>query len=427
MKRPTPQWICAQMGGREHYAVPRALHATGDLSLCMTDFYAGNATRAIGRGLAAKPLRALAARHHADLPNDMVKSWNLRSLGWEAILRSNSRKGVRERYLGYCDVGMRFANAAVRHLRAQPELPKEGLFFGYDTASLEIMEFLKERGFRCVLDQIDPCRVEVELVKAEQKLWPGWEESDLDVPEEFYERHQQEWSVADRVMVNSEWSRQALVQQGVPAGKLVVVPLCYETDLKPDDAAEMSSGTARPIRDFKNDPLRVLFLGQVMLRKGIQYLVEAARLMSSEDVRFDVVGPIHVSAKAVADAPPNLVFHGRATRDRITDWYRKADVFVLPTLSDGFAITQIEAMAHGLPVIATPNCGAVVSDSVDGFVVPPRDSEALASAIRRYLENPEMLVDHGRAALNKSRQFSLSRVAAQLRKVESGIRTNSKF
>lgn len=324
----TPKWICAQMGGREHYAVPRALHAAGELRLCLTDFYAGNGTRAIGRGLDAKPLRALAARHHADMPNEMVKSWNLRSLGWEAILRSKSRKGVRERYLAYCEVGSRFANAAIRHLRAQPDLPKGGLFFGYDTASLEIMEFLKSRGFHCVLDQIDPGRVEVEVVKAEQKLWPGWEDSVLDVPEEFFERHHQEWAIADRVVVNSEWSRQALVQQGVPAGKLAVVPLCYESNAKPGDATVMYSEVCRRACRFDKEPLRVLFLGQVMLRKGIQYLVEAARLMQSEKVRFDVVGPLHVSAKAVADAPPNLVFHGRVTRDRIPDWYRKADVFV---------------------------------------------------------------------------------------------------
>jgi glycosyltransferase involved in cell wall biosynthesis len=413
------------MGGREHYAIPRALHATGDLSLCMTDFYAGNATRAIGRGLAAKPLRALAARRHADLPNEMVKSWNLRSLGWEAILRSSSRKGVRGRYLGYCEVGRRFANAAVRHLRAQPDLPKGGLFFGYDTASLEIMEFLKSRGFHCVLDQIDPGRVEVDLVKAEQKLWPGWEDSALDVPDEFFERHHREWAIADRVMVNSEWSRQALVQQGVPAGKLVVVPLCYERDAKSGDGALMKAETSGPVRGFERDPLRVLFLGQVMLRKGIQYLVEAARLMQSEKVRFDVVGPLHVSAKAVADAPPNLLFHGRVTRDRIADWYRMADVFVLPTLSDGYAITQLEAMAHGLPVIATPNCGAVVADGVDGFVVPPRDAGALANVLRSYLENPELLGRQGRAALNKSAQFSLSRVAAHLREIECGIQSNS--
>jgi len=61
----------------------------------------------------------------------------------------------------------------------------------------------------------------------------------------------------------------------------------------------------------------------------------------------------------------------------VSDWYRSADVFVLPTLSDGFAITQIEAMSHGLPVIATPNCASVVENGVDGLWCPQKTAEHL--------------------------------------------------
>ena len=122
----------------------------------------------------------------------------------------------------------------------------------------------------------------------------------------------------------------------------------------------------------KSSPLKVLFLGQVILRKGIQYLIAAARLLERENIRFDVVGPIGISREAMATAPGNVTFHGRTGRDQAADCYRRSHLFVLPTLSDGFAITQLEAMAHGLPVITTPCCGEVVSDGVDGFIVPAR-------------------------------------------------------
>jgi glycosyltransferase involved in cell wall biosynthesis len=95
---------------------------------------------------------------------------------------------------------------------------------------------------------------------------------------------------------------------------------------------------------------------------------------------------------------------------------------VLPTLSDGFAITQLEAMAHGLPVIATPNCGEVVSDGVDGFVVLTRDAEALAQTFRRYLAQPELLRSQSAAALVKARQFTLDRLAASLANLEAGFK-----
>ena len=98
-----------------------------------------------------------------------------------------------------------------------------------------------------------------------------------------------------------------------------------------------------------SSPLRVLFLGQVILRKGIQYLIAAARRLEAENIRFDVVGPIGISRRAMTTAPSNMTFHGRTGRDQAATWYQRSHLFVLPTLSDGFAITQLEAMTYGLP------------------------------------------------------------------------------
>ena len=219
-------------------------------------------------------------------------------------------------------------------------------------------------------------------------------------------------------MVNSGFCRDALIKQGVNPTKLVVLPLCYEPkvkDLKPEFERRNSE-------DRKSgETLRVLFLGQVIMRKGIQYLLEAAQKMEKENVHFDVVGPIGISAEAVAAAPRNVTLHGRATRDQAAIWYRQADVFVLPTLSDGFAITQLEAMSHGLPVITTPCCGEVVSDGVDGLVVPPRDPDALVKAFQRYLSEPELLHAQRKAALSKAGQFTLEHLVENLGHLEAAL------
>jgi len=130
-------------------------------------------------------------------------------------------------------------------------------------------------------------------------------------------------------------------------------------------------------------PLKVLWLGSVILRKGIPYLVEAARKLERQGVEFLLAGSLGISKQAVQSFPSNIKVLGRITRDQLGDYYRQAHLFVLPTLSDGFAITQLEAMAHGLPVVTTPNCGNVVTEGVDGFIVPPRDSQALADVIAR--------------------------------------------
>ena len=98
---------------------------------------------------------------------------------------------------------------------------------------------------------------------------------------------------------------------------------------------------------------------------------------------MSIVGPIGISREALASAPSNLRFEGPLPRIETGAAYRWADVFVLPTLSDGFAVTQLEAMAHGLPVVATPNCGDVVTHERDGLIVPIRDPHALARGIGR--------------------------------------------
>jgi glycosyltransferase involved in cell wall biosynthesis len=220
-------------------------------------------------------------------------------------------------------------------------------------------------------------------------------------------------------MVNSEFCRQALVRQGVPEEKLVVVPLCYENEAQTCAGVRTSEGIANSRSSIGKDrAFRVLFLGQVILRKGIQYLVEAAKLLREENVVFDVVGQIGISHAAVKSAPPNVTFHGRVMRDNAGEWYSRANVFVLPTLSDGFAITQLEAMAHGLPVIATPNCGEVVTHGEDGLIVPIRDSFALAGVIQNYLRNSGLLAAHSAAAVKKAARFSLESLSHKLRELE---------
>jgi glycosyltransferase involved in cell wall biosynthesis len=199
----------------------------------------------------------------------------------------------------------------------------------------------------------------------------------------------------------------------VPSEKLVVVPLCY--------AAAAPKSESKFENRKSNHPLRVLFLGQVILRKGIQYLIAAARQLEREKIHFDVVGPIGISREAMKTAPGNMTFHGRAGRDQAADWYRQSDLFVLPTISDGFAITQLEAMAYGLPVITTPCCGDVVGDGADGFIVPPRDAEALAQTLQRYLDQPDLLVSQSAAALVKVKEFTLDRLAKNLASLEGDL------
>jgi glycosyltransferase involved in cell wall biosynthesis len=416
-------WICSQIGAREHFAVPQALHQTGRLAALYTDFWAGPTIRKLGVGR----LRPLAARFHSELgkaekgrQKTEIVSWNFRSLWWEWHLRRRAEGG--NLYLGFIEVGSRFAVRVREALKRRPDLKPDSTFFAYDTGALETLKWCREQGIKCILNQMDPNRVEVELVRFEEKQWPGWALEAIKVPEQYFARREQEWFLADRVVVNSEFSRQALLQQGVLPEKLAVVPLCFETKIENSRVENGNQLRLSALKFSPSSPLKVLFLGQVILRKGIQYLLAAARQLERENIHFDVVGPIGISREAMATAPGNVTFHGRTGRDHAAVWYRQSHLFVVPTLSDGFAITQLEAMAYGLPVISTACCGEVVNDGMDGFVVPARDAGALARTFQRYLAQPELLSSQSAAALLKARQFTLDRLAANLTCLETSLR-----
>ena len=391
------KWICSQIGAREHYAIPRVLHSAGKLERFYTDFWASAPWRLIGN---VTGKGSLVTRCHPDLVEAPVTGFNLQAL-------KASRHRFNNPYEGFLQVGEAFGRRVVSDLDfSLPLSAFPYVFFGYDTGFLEPAQWIKSRGGKAIVCQMDPSRYEVDLVKAEEQRWPGWAKSSVEVPEAYFQRREAEWAVADLVIVNSAWSRQALIKQRVPEHKIIVVPLAFE-----------ASSPRSPTFDSR-PPLRVLFLGQVIIRKGIQYLIEAARLLERDAIHFDVVGPIGISDEAVASAPDNMTFYGPVSRDRTKGFYWAADLFVLPTLSDGFALTQLEAMAHGLPVIATPNCGEVVNDGVDGLIVPASDANALAEAFQLLLQDPEKLQFMKAATGAKLKEFSLSNLGKKLAGLE---------
>jgi glycosyltransferase involved in cell wall biosynthesis len=416
-------WICCQMGAREHYAVPRALHEQGLLTGLVTDWYAFGQSRkqkvesspvvyashstgqGVDVGFLNSAVRRLSSfvRHPSaraaraeGIPDELVHAFLFRSLLWKWQVRRIAKQG--RLFEAYAETDAAFASAAARL-----QLPQHEIFFGYSYASLETLKVEKSRGVLTVLDQIDPGAVEFRIVAEEMKQHPEIAGLPLEFPAANFARNRHEWELADIIIVNSEWSREAIIAEGADPAKIEILPLAYEASVEKQPGKVTGQNLHRSRKaesrepqpstsnsQLSSAPLRVLWLGQVNVRKGIHYLMRAARLLERENVQFDVVGPLGILPTAVAAAPKNMVFHGAVSRDRAAEWYRQSDVFVLPTLSDGFALTQLEAMAHSLPVIATPNCGRVVEDGNTGFIIPTRDPRALADAILRFVRNPEL-------------------------------------
>jgi glycosyltransferase involved in cell wall biosynthesis len=405
------RWLVMQEGTRQTYAVPLSFQRLGQLRLMYTDVWCWWGREWLKRGPAGA--RALATRFDPLIPADRVIAFNAHAILDRAI--NHFRRGYltpEQHAAKFIDYGTWLAKRVRQHLSGLELDSERDIFFGFDTNCLETLEYLKSRNIFTVVDQIDPGKVEEDMVVEEAARWTGWTKLPGRLPEAYWERLRAEWAIADLILVNSEWSKRAIIAQGVPADRIIVVPVCI-------DLHHWSPGL--PIQ--ARGPLKVLWLGSINLRKGIQYLVEAARLLQHESIEFLLAGPLNVADKVVKTFPSNIKLLGRITRDLTDQVYKQAHVFVLPTISDGFAITQLEAMAHGLPVVTTPNCGDVITDGVDGFIVPARDGTALAGALSRLNQDRALLEQMSAKVLEKIRHYDLPQNALLINRLVADYRS----
>lgn len=171
-----------------------------------------------------------------------------------------------------------------------------------------------------------------------------------------------------------------------------------------------------------NGKFKILFVGRHIERKGICYLIEAAKYLPRDQFEIRIVGvgdltdklkTLATQVKALApaglrhdaseterqhDAPAEIIFTGKLSPEELANEYRTANVFTLPAIVDskgdteGLGVVLIEAMELGLPVVAS-NVGGipdVVVDGVSGILVPEKNPEALASAYKRLAADPEL-------------------------------------
>jgi glycosyltransferase involved in cell wall biosynthesis len=267
-------------------------------------------------------------------------------------------------------------------------LNSQPVLLSYSYTALEPFRYAKSRGWKTVLVQIDPGPEEERIVAEEVARVPAlageWQAAPLD----YWSSWRQECDIADSIIVNSEWSREGLLRGGIPAEKLTLIPLAYEESELEHQEPEIRSYPARFTPDH---PMRVLFLGQANLRKGVARLLQAAQTLRDEPVEFWIVGPVQIANAETAADNARVKWFGPVTRKKTAEKYRAADVFILPTLSDGFAITQLEAQACGLPVIASKRCGGVIEDGRNGIILEEPSAACITAAIRHCVANPNWL------------------------------------
>jgi glycosyltransferase involved in cell wall biosynthesis len=356
----------------------------------------------------------LAERFHNQLRGARVKAFNSSLILFETLARARGLRGwpkiiARNRWFQRKIVAA--LTSDFRYLTSDSPV-----LLSYSYTALGPFRYAKSRGWKTLLVQIDPGPEEEAIVAEEAARVPelasGWHPA----PPEYWASWREECKLADRVVVNSEWSREGLIRGGVPNSKLSIIPLAFEAPQITGRESELGGERSYPKRFTAERPMRVLFLGQINLRKGIARLLAAARILRDEPVEFSLVGPMQSANAGAIGNTGRVKWFGPVTREHAAQYYRNADVFILPTLSDGFAITQLEAQAHRLPIIASKFCGKVVESGVDGIILEEPSATCIAAAVRDCIADPDRLQKLAAASRVRDR-FTIEALAHRLQEL----------
>lgn len=349
--------------------------------------------------------RRLAERYHPDLDSAAVRDftsavvrqeveWRLRRRGgWDLMIARNEW----------------FQDAAAGLLATvETRRPEQVVVFAHGYSARAVFQLAKQRGWTTVLGQIDPGEEHFAIVRRLADAAPQYGAPPIGPPIEYFEQWREECALADHIVVNSEWSRDAVIRSGVPSNKLQVVPLAYHRG-----AGEPTPPRVVPERFTPERPLRLLFVGSVSVVKGASALLEAMALVADLPVTVRLVGESAMVIPPRFSQQAAIEFVGAVPRGEMDRYYESSDVLVFPSHSDGFGLAQVEAHSYGLPVIASRSCGRVVEQGVNGVLLPEVTASAIAAAIRSLVERPEVVAGYARHAVT-SRSSNLGQLGADL-------------
>ena len=386
-----PRVLVAQLGARKHYLEPILFQELGILDSFHSDFYANNYAFNMLRHpliykLLSKKLKALVNRYDPLLNG--VNIFGFPRFAYEYARKLNS---INE---GMASEAFVWAGQEFNRLILAKGLGNANIIYGFNGASLELFQYAKLRGIKCILDQTLAERSVVhQLLLEEERYWSGWSKSVFTVKDcdlKLMQREQEEQDLADHIICGSQFVKDSLITRGINEDKISVISIGRSIF-----SHSAQDNVKRKVSKQQTDSLRILFVGEVSLRKGIPYLLEAlGQLKENISFQCKIAGAISIKSEKISEYHDVCEFLGRVPRAEMSNLYKWADVFVLPSICEGSAMVTYEALIHGLPIITTYNSGSIVRDGVDGFITSIRDVEAIAECLVKIYQSRSEFFDY---------------------------------
>ena len=351
--------------------------------------------------LAAK-IRGKIRRNYA-LPADKLDIHPLRE-SVRLLAGALRAKGLIRHESGWASIDQVWQNLdreTARHLRRGDYGMKVEAVYAYEDCAEQSFLAARDAGLKRVYDlPIAYWETAQRLLREEAQRYPDWEPTlggTLDSKEKL-SRKTREIELAELVVCPSQFVLESLPAKIRAEKKCLFAPF----------GSPVIDFDGKESRPDSGSPLRILFAGALTQRKGLADLFAAMKLLGSNEVELVVMGSLLRPLSWYRDQFPSFTYERPRSHDGVLRLMQSCDVFVLPSIVEGRALVQQEAMASGLPLIATRNAGAddLIEEGVTGFLVPIRSPEAIAEKINWCLANRSHLSGMGIAARQRASELT---------------------
>jgi glycosyltransferase involved in cell wall biosynthesis len=275
--------------------------------------------------------------------------------------------------------------------------------YAYEDCALRSFRKAKQLGLVCLYDlPIVHHETAKEILSREVELFPEFKFclATVNEPDWKIKKKEEELAMADLIFVPSDFVKNSVTRLGIRPGKIKVN--VFGAPIEKFTPAEKTDNIFRPI-----------FVGGIGPRKGVHYLIKAWKELNLSNAELLLVGvdlfPEGWLKEQIKDT--SIRFVASVPHHQLPQYYASADCFVFPSLAEGLALVQLEAMACGLPVISTANAGAenIIKDGENGFLIPIRNTEVLKEKIRYLYEHPQEKQQMKLAARKTAEYFTWER------------------
>lgn len=397
-----PRLILVQSGARDAYQVALALAEAGMLETLVTDLFwpADRAwARWIARSLPSRLQQLLRQRSEPRLPSSTVHL--CAASGALTLLLDKLRRTP----LSLRRSTMRYADAVLGRTAGEMANARSAGLLSYSYYGFDAFQRYNGRG---LLFQLHPHPASMRRILSDElaahpdcaaSLEQEWE---LALPEQDFQHLVQETTMARSFLVASSFTRSTLVEHGTPYESIHVIPYGVDSTRFVPHSSRHGRAPGK---------LRLLFVGRINQRKGIKYLLDALQLVGSEQVELTVCGRVVDDLELFRSFGDRVLIRPNVSAEELVAAYQAADLFVFPSVAEGFGQVLLEALACGLPILSTTHTAApdLIENGRQGFIVEPRSAEQLAERICWALAHRAELFAMRSEARRLAEQFTWQR------------------